>query len=160
MIDIVWQPYLSRSDIKKASLDQVETLEKRISLKIPPLLASMLTSHGGECPLNLIPRYSNGEPMFIECIYHMYHNDLQYGSYSVLYSYETLIDEGYEKLIPFSRKEEVYLCLDYSQAKSFPSVVFLFRGDPVDDPDHKMLLANSFDEFLEKYTIPSDQVDG
>lgn len=157
MHEIEWEDYLYRADLALAGEDTLNSLEKRLGFKLPSTLRLMMAEHGGQAPLNLVPAYPNGKPMTMDCLFHAHADDKEYPSDSPYFGYTALKDDGYGEKVSFSSSGNVYLCLDYNENKANPPVVFIFRDSVAEDPDHKFKLADNFDEFLDKYTVPPDQ---
>lgn len=158
MIEIEWEAYLG-DDLRIATTEDLNETEKRISKSLPDALKNLMLKHGGETPLNLIPQHPDGRQMTIECIYHAHLNDVDYNSYTIPSATSCLEDEGYVGLVAFCDTENVFLCLNYGARSIDPPVVLVNRSFTPSDPKHKHFLADSFKEFLEKYTVPMNQVD-
>jgi len=158
MIEIEWEEYLGRENLKIATDELLDLNEKEIGRKLPESLRKIMKKHGGEGPLNLVPIYPNGKRMIIECVYHAYFDDEEDDGYTIPFSTDCLKDDYYLNYVPFSHRGNVFLCLDYNVKAIDPPVIFVFRDSPPDDPVHRHLLADNFDEFLKKYTIPMSEV--
>ena len=158
MIEIDWETYLG-DDLRSATVEDLKATEKRINQILPDALKNLIQEHGGETPLNLVPRHPDGRQMIIECIYHAHLNDADYDSYTIPSATSCLEDEGYVSLVAFCDTENVFLCLDYGVRSIDPPVVLVNRSFTPNDPKHKYVLADNFEEFLEKCTIPMNQVD-
>ncbi|MCP4748500.1 MAG: SMI1/KNR4 family protein [Desulfobacteraceae bacterium] len=159
MIEIEWENFLSESYLKTATNEMLDKNEKLIGKKLPKSLRSIIMEHGGQKPLNLVPIYPNGSRMSIECIYHAYFEDDKYDGYTIPFGTSALADEDYLNYVAFSYKSNVFLCLDYNVREINPPVVMVIRDSVPDDPKHKHFLADDFNEFLEKYTVPMDEVE-
>lgn len=157
MLEIEWEEYLEREDLKYATDEMLDLNEKKVGRKLPASLRKMMKEHGGQTPLNLIPRYPNGKKWYIECIYHAHFDDDEDDGYTIPFSTSCLEDEDYLNYVPFSNRGNVFLCLDYNIRDVDPPVVMVIRDHGPDAPGIK--LAENFTEFLEKYTIPMDQVE-
>lgn len=153
MKSIIWDKYLNKEGLNTCSLEDIKKEEDEVGFSFPNTLKKMMMEHGGESPENLIPKYPNGKSMTIECIYHAYGDDKEADTYTISDSTSCLADEDYLNYVPFSHKGNVFLALDYNIREIDPPVVFIFRDSLPDDPDHRHLLADNFDEFLEKYTV-------
>lgn len=158
MIDIEWEAYLG-DDLRIATAEDLKETEQRINRSLPDALKRIIQKHGGETPLNLIPQHPDGRPMTIECIYHAHLNSTDYNSYTIPSATSCLEDEGYADLTAFCDTENVFLCLDYSVRDVNPPVVLVNRSFMPEDPKHKHVLADNFEAFLEKYTVPMNAVD-
>lgn len=157
MIEIKWEEYLERDDLKYATDELLDKNEQEIGHKLPESLRGIMKEHGGQKPLNLIPEFPNGKKWFIECIYHAYFNDNEDDEYSIPDGVSCLADEDYLNYVPFSDRGNVFLCLDYNIREIDPPVVAVIRDHGPDSP--AIRLADNFDEFLKKYTVPMDQVE-
>ena len=157
MIEIEWEEFAG-DHLRNATDEMLDKNEDWIGRKLPVSLRQMMQEHGGEKPLNLIPKFPNKKVMLIECIYHAYFEEKEDNGYTIPFGTSALTDEDYLNYVSFSHVGNVFLCLDYNVREIDPPVIFVFRDSPSDDPDHRHFLAENFDEFLEKYTVPMDQV--
>lgn len=153
MKEIIWEDYLYRDDLKICTEAELKSEEVKVGVILPETLKSLIMLHGGESPENLTPIYPKGKNMTIECIYHAYPKDDKYGSYTISFATSCLAEGGYNNYVAFSNKGSVFLALDYNVRKLDPPVVFVFKDSPSDDPEHRYFLADSFDEFLECFTL-------
>jgi hypothetical protein len=153
MKQIIWEEYLEREDLKTCTEADLEKEEQEVGVILPKALKFLIMNHGGQSPENLIPIYPNGKRMIIECIYHAYADDDEDDGYTISFSTSCLKDDGYNHYIAFSHRGNVFLALDYNVREIDPPVVFIFRDSPPNDPEHRYLLADTFQEFLEKYTV-------
>jgi len=158
MIEIEWEEFVG-DHLRKATDEILDKNEKEIGKKLPESLRNIMKEHGGEKPLNLIPKFPNGKDMLIECIYHAYFEDEEDFDYTIPDGTSCLLDENYLNYVVFSNVGNVFLCLDYNVREIDPPVIFVFRDSPPDDPDHRYFLAENFSEFLERYTVPTSEVD-
>lgn len=163
-MSIEWEHYLAdESDPSinplAATDDQLDALSSRFNVKLPKSFREMLASNAGMTPMNLRPRFASGEAVELDCINHadLTPEDKDDLPYLIDFSTSALKDEGYTGLLCFSVKGNTFYCLDYGVRKMDPPVVVINRDCPPDDPEHKYNLADNFDEFLAKYTVPPDQ---
>lgn len=153
MKEIIWEDYLERDDLKTCTEADLKKEEQKVGVILPESLKDLIKEHGGQSPVNLIPIYPKGKSMTIVCIYHAYPDDNEDGGYTISFKTSCLADEDYNNYIAFSNKGNVFLALDYNVRKINPPVVFVFRDSPPDDPEHRYLLADSFDEFLVEFIM-------
>jgi hypothetical protein len=159
MIKIEWENHLSADHLRKSDDELLDKNENWIGKKLPSSLREMIKEHGGQTPLNLIPKTPKGKKLYIECIYHAYFEDETYDGYTIPFATSALEDDDYLNYIAFSNVGNIYWCLDYNIREIEPPVILLIRDYTPNDPDHRILLADTFNEFLEKYTVPMDQVE-
>lgn len=150
---LIWAEFLERDDLKTCTLEDLEKEEKEIGFTLPDTLKKMMMEHGGQYPENLIPKYPNGHDMLIDCLYHAFSDDDEDHSYTISSSTSCLADEDYINYVSFGNVGNVFLVLDYNVRKTNPPVVIIMRDSIPEDPDHRHLLADNFDQFLEKYTV-------
>ncbi|GAA3923869.1 SMI1/KNR4 family protein [Litoribacillus peritrichatus] len=153
MKTIQWEEYLERKDLQTCTREQIEKEEKEVGFIFPELLKQIIMEHGGQKPVNLIPKYANGTDMSIPCIFHAYSNDKEDYGYTISSATECLVEEDYLNYVVFCNKGNVFVSLDYNVRPIDPPVVMVIRDSLPDDPDHRHFLAENFHEFLDKYTV-------
>ncbi|MCP4326681.1 MAG: SMI1/KNR4 family protein [Alteromonadales bacterium] len=148
----MWEDYIERDDLKTCTEEDLKKEEQKVGVVLPDALKTLIKEHGGQSPDNLVPIYPNGKRMTIDCIYHAYADDEDDG-YTISFKTSCLADDDYNNYVVFSNKGNVFLALDYNVREVDPPVVFIFRDSLPDDPDHQYLLADNFQDFLDKYTV-------
>ena len=153
MKEIIWEEFLEREDLKTCTEADLNKEEQKVGVVFPDALKALMKKHGGQTPINLVPLAPNGTEMSLECLYHAYADDDEADGYTISFATSCLVDDGYNNYVVFSDQSNVFFALDYNVREIDPPVVFVFRDSPPDDPDHRYLLADNFQAFLDKYTV-------
>lgn len=138
---IKWQPYLW-AEPRLVAPGELEQLEKQLGVSFPESYKQLVSRYQGMAPEPSLFNVEGGKNIF--CALLTVSTFEEHESYSMLSTYELLKPCLPVDIYPFATTGGTgYICFDYRNAASQPTVVFVTMAATVHP------IAASFEEFLE-----------
>ncbi|MGD9366024.1 MAG: SMI1/KNR4 family protein [Desulfobacteraceae bacterium] len=149
-MDLRFEDYL---DINLPGPADVSKAEQTLGLKFPESYKEILLVGAGKRPVNLQPVSPKGTKLGFRCFYHV---AFDHDDDTFLANVDEMEAWGYgDKLLTFSDNGGgVRYCLDYREKVEAPPVVIVLLDSERGVESAVRKIAENFDEFLEKYTVP------